>query len=66
MRVTILALDGAGGRITHVYTCTDAQVTDGVLRLENRPNRQQSAVGMRTVEHVISIPLDKILNWKET
>lgn len=47
------------------FTCTHVCVVDGTLRLENRPNSQQRAVGMSTVKHVVSFPLGVLLWWKE-
>ena len=53
------------GPVRETYTCTHAVIVNGVLRLDNRPNSQQQAIGMHTVEHVISIPLHRIYSWKE-
>jgi hypothetical protein len=47
------------------FRCTHASSGTHVLRLENRPNQQQSAVGMRDITHIISIPFEQIRWWKE-
>lgn len=63
MKVEVCWADGRAFNETH--TCTHAIVADGVLRLERRPNRQQAAIGMSDVEHIVSIPLVHLLWWKE-
>lgn len=65
MRVAMLRLGGNGLARREDFSCTHVMVGDGVLRLERRPNSQQRGVGMHTVEHVISIPLERIVDWKE-
>lgn len=64
MHVEVLS-ELPAGPVRETYYCTHAVIANGVLRLESRPNSQQQAIGMYTVEHVISIPLHRIFSWKE-
>jgi hypothetical protein len=47
------------------FTCTHAQVIGDELRLTREPNREQRAVGMSEIAHVISIPISNLRWWME-
>lgn len=64
MKVSVV-YEVSSGPMKLDFTCTHVLTTNGVLRLEKRPSQQQQSIGMYSVEHVISIPLHRVYEWKE-